>query len=177
MIVVSGTRRAGTSMWMRALKAAGLPAIGEAFPRDWATLFPEANPAGFFESSLVDGVNFTTNPDPLTGAWLDPAETAAVAVKIFLPGLQRTGFPYLGRVLLCCREWRAYHHSADRVRRLLQARGYQPALAMPQPPPALGWWGEWYLAVHDLLTRGYPARVVSYEEVISQPEVVVPAAL
>ena len=35
MIIVTGTKRSGTSMWMQILAAAGLPVFGEAFPRSW----------------------------------------------------------------------------------------------------------------------------------------------
>ena len=71
MIVVSGTGRSGTSMWMQVLAQAGLPILGEAFPGGWKELFGDANPRGFFESTLVSGINFTTNPDPVSGVLLD----------------------------------------------------------------------------------------------------------
>jgi len=35
VIVVTGTKRSGTSMWMQVLGAAGLPVVGDAFPADW----------------------------------------------------------------------------------------------------------------------------------------------
>ena len=72
MIIVTGTKRSGTSMWMQVMVAAGLPVIGEKFPRDWGEVFREANPGGFYESELMTGIYWETNPHPQTGAYLFP---------------------------------------------------------------------------------------------------------
>ncbi len=69
MIVVTGTKRSGTSMWMQILVNGGFPYIGEAFPRDWGSKIRDANPEGFYESALAGGVWWRTNPSPRTGAW------------------------------------------------------------------------------------------------------------
>ena len=65
MIFVSGTKRSGTSMWMQVLQAAGLPILGKAFPRNWGTgPLRDANPDGFYETLLRNGIYFATNPHP-----------------------------------------------------------------------------------------------------------------
>ena len=75
MVIVTGTRRSGTSMWMQLLQGAGFPAIGEAFPAQWATSIGEENPHGFWESQLRGGIYYATNPHPKTGTWLSPQHT------------------------------------------------------------------------------------------------------
>ena len=90
MVVVTGTKRSGTSLWMRMLIEAGLPSIGEAFPTVWGDSIRDANPHGFFESRLRRGIWFATNPDPRTGAYLHAGPTRLHAVKVFVPGVIRT---------------------------------------------------------------------------------------
>ena len=90
MIIVTGTKRSGTSMWMQVLAAAGFPTLGEAFPRDWGRTIREANPEGFFESPLRNGIYYATNPSPRTGAYLAPEATRRTVVKVFVPGLVKT---------------------------------------------------------------------------------------
>ena len=75
MIIVTGTKRSGTSMWMQLLTAAGFPPIGDAFPRNWETTLKDANPGGFWESELRRGIYYETNPDPKTGTYLFPEQT------------------------------------------------------------------------------------------------------
>ena len=87
MIVVSGTGRSGTSMWMNILKSAGVTVVGEEFPRDWADRISAANQEGFYESTLIMGINHTTNPDPTTGAHLTPEISRDMAVKVFIEGV------------------------------------------------------------------------------------------
>ena len=52
MILVTGTKRSGTSMWMQILIAAGFTNFGSAFPANWGESIKEANSKGFFESKL-----------------------------------------------------------------------------------------------------------------------------
>ncbi|MCB9569691.1 MAG: hypothetical protein H6710_21150 [Myxococcales bacterium] len=159
MIVVTGTKRSGTSMWMHVLVAAGLPYIGERFPGGWGELLREANPDGFFESELMIGVNFQTNPHPLTGAYLAPHQTRDHAVKIFIPGLVRSDVAFLDRVVATVRGWRDYVRSIRRV-------GVQDAVL----PPALEWWCSNFALIRDLAIRGYPAHVLSYDSFLRDPE-------
>ncbi|MCA9711328.1 MAG: hypothetical protein KDK70_36150 [Myxococcales bacterium] len=168
MIVVTGTKRSGTSLWMHLLVEAGLPFIGDRFPAGWPELLRQANPDGFFESELMAGVYFRTNPHPLTGAYLAPAQTREHAVKIFIPGLVRTDVAFIDRCLATVRSWREYVVSARRVRALAAAEGAPP----PEDgllPPALEWWCNNYALLRDLAIRGYPVHVVSYDGLLRDP--------
>ncbi|MEZ4380601.1 MAG: hypothetical protein R3A79_04605 [Nannocystaceae bacterium] len=159
MIIVTGTKRSGTSMWMHVLVAAGLPYIGERFPAGWGELLRDANPDGFFESELMIGVNFQTNPHPMTGAYLPPEQTRAHAVKIFIPGLVRTDVAFIDRCVATVRGWRDYVASVRRV-------GIDGAVL----PPALEWWCMNFSLIRDLAIRGYPAHVLSYDSFLRDPE-------
>ncbi|PCC74697.1 hypothetical protein [Nannocystis exedens] len=159
MIVVTGTKRSGTSMWMHVLVAAGLPCIGERFPAGWGELLRDANPDGFFESELMGGINYRTNPHPLTGAYLAPQATRDHAVKVFIPGLVRSDVAFLDRCIATVRDWREYVAS---IRRL---GGGDAGL-----PPALDWWCSNFALIRDLAIRGYPAHVVSYDSFLRDPE-------
>ena len=78
MIVVTGCRRSGTSLWMQMLAAAGLPIVGEPFAAELEAL-KDANPQGFFESEHRYGVQG------------DPGELRGQVVKMFVPGVVETG--------------------------------------------------------------------------------------
>lgn len=159
MIIVTGTKRSGTSMWMHALIAAGLPYIGERFPAGWGELLRDANPDGFFESELMIGVNYRTNPHPQTGAYLAPHQTREHAVKIFIPGLVRSDVAFLDRVVATVRSWREYVVSIRRV-----------GVGDSTLPPALEWWCSNFALIRDLAIRGYPAHVLSYDALLRDPE-------
>src|SRR5687767_12378620 len=115
MIIVTGTKRSGTSMWMQILQAAGYPLLGEAFPRDWGETIRDANRQGFYESPLRLGIYYATNPSPRTGAYLAPEETRRVAVKVFASGLVKTDLVYIDRVLASIRPFREYRQSLERL--------------------------------------------------------------
>jgi len=115
VIIVTGTKRSGTSMWMQALKAAGLPVLGEAFSGSWGESIRDANPKGFYESPFRQGVFYATNPDPKTGAYLRPEETKRVVVKVFVPGLIRTDIAYVDHVIATMRPWREYTRSIRKL--------------------------------------------------------------
>ena len=57
MVIVTGPKRSGTSMWMQVLRAGGLPVMGEAFLRHWGEFIRACNPGGFYESRLRGGLN------------------------------------------------------------------------------------------------------------------------
>lgn len=164
MIVVTGTKRSGTSMWMHLLIAAGLPHIGERFPGGWGDLLRDANPDGFFESELMVGINYRTNPHPLTGAYLAPQQTREHAVKIFIPGLVRSDVAFLDRVVATVRSWREYVASIHHLRS--SSERVDPAAL----PPALEWWCSNFALIRDLAIRGYPAHVLSYDSLLADPE-------
>jgi hypothetical protein len=164
MIIVTGTKRSGTSMWMHALVAAGLPCIGDRFPAGWSELLADANPDGFFESELVAGINWRTNPHPLTGAYLSPQQTKDHAVKVFVPGLVRSDVAFLDFVVATVRSWREYVVSTRRMRAMLSDDEADAIL-----PPALEWWNANYALIRDLAIRGYRVHVVSYEGFLRDP--------
>lgn len=127
MILVCGTKRSGTSLWMQMLGAAGYSIIGEAFPSVWEESIREANPRGFFESRLRQGVFFATNPDPESGEFIFPDPSKNHAVKVFVPGLVRTDYAFIDRVVGTMRHWSAYSTSLSRLYEL-EDRG-----PLPQP--------------------------------------------
>ncbi len=188
MIIVTGTKRSGTSMWMQILQAAGFPVIGERFPRKWEKTIRDANPAGFYESRLRQGIYFATNPNPKTGAFLHPKQTRRHAVKVFIPGLCRTDYAYLDRVLATMRDWREYTRSLERLYALEDAfnrtrplrdgeteEQRQGALARVAErrgklPPPIEWWFETYELVRDVATRRYPFHLVTYRRLLEDPD-------
>jgi hypothetical protein len=188
MIIVTGTKRSGTSMWMQILKAAGFPIIGDEFPKQWEQSIKGANPAGFYESKLRSGIYFKTNPHPLTGSFLHPDKTKHHVVKVFIPGLCRTDYAFLTRVLSTMRDWREYTASLNRLHALedeynrtrdlregeteekrqasmAKMRGRRGKL-----PPPVEWWFETYELVRDVATRRYPFHLVTYRRLLQDPE-------
>jgi len=180
MLVVTGTPRSGTSMWMQILVAAGFEALGEPFPGDWRALLAAANPDGYWESQLLGGIYYRTNPHPLTGAFLFPEQTRFHAVKILVPGLIRSDLAYLDRVIATVREWRSFAASRARLRELYDsAPGLEPQdrLLRLELPPALEWWVDNYGLIRDLATRRYAAHVCSYQSLLDDPEAAIAEVL
>jgi hypothetical protein len=178
MIVVSGTRRSGTSMWMQVLAAAGLPIVGERYPLDWETALGPLNRRGFFESTLRDGINYTTNPDPRSGVYLHPVETRCHVVKLFADGLVRSDLSFLDRVLVTVRPWREVAASFDRLIAIENvARGVDDHARPPRLSGALDWWRANFGVVRDVVLRRYAVHIQSHRVAIEQPERVVPKVL
>lgn len=175
MLIVTGTPRSGTSMWMQILVAAGFDAIGEPFPGDWRGLLASANPDGYWESQLLGGVYYRTNPHPLTGAFLFPDQTTFHAVKIMVPGLVRSDLAYIDRVIGTVREWRQFVASRERLRELYETQlsvGLEPheqAMRL-ELPPTLEWWVDNFSLLRDIATRRYAAHVCSYQSLVEDPE-------
>ena len=188
MIIVTGTKRSGTSMWMQILHAAGLPVIGEQFPDRFQRL-RRANPAGFWESRLRVGVYHASNPDPQTGIYLHPDDTRLHALKVFVPGLVRTDHAFLYRVIATVRPWREYVRSIKRMQALedevlharapadLAQRMQKRAEQRAALPPELEWWREMYALVRDMATRRYPAHLVTYAHLLESPRSEISAVL
>ncbi|WP_157595416.1 hypothetical protein [Plesiocystis pacifica] len=173
MLVVTGTPRSGTSMWMQILVGAGFEAIGEPFPGDWRELIAQANPDGFWESQLLGGIYYRTNPHPLTGAFLFPEQTTFHAVKVMIPGLVRSDLAYLDRVVGTVREWREFCASRERLQTMYrEAMGLEPQdeLFREQLPPALEWWVDNFALLRDIATRRYAAHVCSYQSLLDDPD-------
>ncbi|PRP96479.1 hypothetical protein [Enhygromyxa salina] len=173
MLIVTGTPRSGTSMWMQILVAAGFEAIGEAFPGDWRALLASANPDGFWESQLLGGIYYRTNPHPLTGAFLFPDQTNFHAVKIMVPGLVRSDLAYVDRVIGTVREWRQFAVSRTRLRELHREQAgleSHEAILRHELPPALEWWVDNFGLLRDIATRRYAAHVCSYQSLLEDPD-------
>lgn len=177
MIIVTGTKRSGTSMWMQLLLAAGFPPIGDAFPRNWETTLKEANPGGFWESELRRGIFYQTNPDPKTGTYLFPEQTERHAVKVFIPGLLKTDRAFIGHVVATIRPWRQYLSSVHRLyaieREAQEAARKDSSSPLPPPvvmSPIVEWWVENFSLISDIVTRRYPFYMVAYDSVLDAPE-------
>jgi hypothetical protein len=174
MIIVTGTKRSGTSMWMQLLTAAGFPPIGEAFPRSWDKTIKNANPGGFWESTLRRGIYHETNPDPATGAYLFPQATERHVVKVFIPGLIRSDRAFIGKVIATIRPWRQYVRSVTRLYDMEQeARNELTNGAAPAPvvmEPVIEWWVENFSLISDIVTRRYPFYMVAYDSVLTEPK-------
>ncbi|MDH3727560.1 MAG: hypothetical protein OER77_08525 [Myxococcales bacterium] len=177
MIIVTGTKRSGTSMWMQLLTAAGFPPIGNAFPRNWEKTIKDANPAGFYESELRKGIYYATNPDPKSGAYLFPEQTRRHAVKVFIPGLIKTDRAFIDRVVATVRPWRQYVRSLSRLytmeREAQSEARKKKESELPDPvfmSPVIEWWVENFSLFSDIVTRRYPFYVVAYESVLEDPD-------
>ena len=170
MIIVTGTKRSGTSMWMQILKAADFPIIGRAFSKDWEDTIKDANPEGFYESPLRHGINFQTNPLPNSDLYLHPQQTQTIAVKVFIPGLVRTDYAFLHRVIACMRPWREYAASLNRLyamereNRTIPEDGHLEFIH-----PVLEWWDENFSLVRDFIMRQFPLHVIPYQMVLRDP--------
>ncbi|HEY4119018.1 MAG TPA: hypothetical protein VGM56_14230 [Byssovorax sp.] len=173
MILVTGTKRSGTSTWMQILVGAGFVPFGDAFPRAWGdTALRKANVDGFYESTLRSGVYYATNPNPANGAYLFPEQVERHAVKVFIPGLVRTDRAYIGRVVATMREWREYEASVARLY-ALESEGAKGAPPRPHIAPALEWWWENFMLLRDVRTRRYAIHVQTYASLLADPERVV----
>ena len=185
MILVTGTKRSGTSLWMQILAGAGLPVIGDAFPAEWGESIRAANPNGFFESKLRQGIFYATNPEPKTGKFLHPKETRRHVVKVFIPGLCRTDYAYLDRVVGTLRRWRDYGSSLKRLYDLEDAHlekkgGDELEKARKRRPPLephVEWFWENYELIRDFSARRFPMRLYSYERLLEDPERIVDTVL
>lgn len=181
MIFVSGTKRSGTSMWMQVLRAAGLPVLGEAFPPAFVGPLKAANPDGFYESLLRNGIYFATNPHPVSGRYFLPEHVAGHAVKVFIPGVIRSERAYIGHLIANLRPWQEYEASILRLYAIedeaLRARGQAALEHRSQMPPAYEWWLENFALIRDITLRRYPARLLSYAQVLADPEATIAGIL
>ncbi len=176
MLIVTGTKRSGTSMWMQILTSAGFPAFGEAFPRNWSETIKDANPDGFYESILRQGIYYRTNPHPQTGAYFFPEQVERHVVKVFIPGLVRTDRAFIGSVVATVRHWREYHDSLERLYAMedearLENKGIDTR--PPRIPPIYEWWSENYSLIRDIVTRRFRVHVQSYDGLLFDPKTVI----
>ena len=176
MIIVTGTKRSGTSMWMQILIAAGFPPFGEAFPANWGQTLRDANPSGFYESLLRQGIYWRTNPHPRTGAYFFPEQVERHVVKVFIPGLVRSDRAYIGKVVATVREWREYESSLNRLYAMedqSRRERYPESKDPVRFHPVLEWWSENFALVRDIAIRRFPVHVQSYDGLLEQPEAVI----
>lgn len=176
MLIVTGTKRSGTSMWMQILIAAGFPPFGEAFPANWGQTIRDANPSGFYESLLRQGIYWRTNPHPRTGAYFFPEQVERHIVKVFIPGLVRSDRAYIGKVVATVREWREYEASLNRLYAMEDEARRARVPDSPNPvrfDPVLEWWTENFSLVRDIAIRRYPVHVQSYDGLLDDPEAVI----
>lgn len=165
-------------MWMQVLQAAGLPVIGEAFPLNWKDTLGSLNRGGFYESTLRDGINFTSNPHPKSGVYLHPDETRADVVKVFAEGVVHTEFAFLGRVLVTMRPWQAYTASMNRLWAVEDdVFERTPKRRPPQLHGALEWWRANYGLIRDVAMRGYSVHFQSWPATLRAPAEVIPSVL
>lgn len=173
MLIVTGTKRSGTSMWMSALGAAGFEPIGKAFPGSWGKTIREANSGGFFESLLRHGVHHGTNPNPETGRYIHHADTKGMAVKIFAGGFVRTHRAFIDHVVMSVRPWREYVRSLTRLYAMEHAAAEERlgGTLTPRvlPRPELEWWFDNFTLLEDLERRQFQSRVVTYDNALSDP--------
>lgn len=169
MLFVSGTKRSGTSMWMQVLRAAGLPVLGEAFPRGWDKTIKDANPDGFFESLYRDGVYWRTNPHPSTGRYLFEKEVRGYGCKVFVPGVIRTELAFIERVIANVREWREYESSLARLKAMEEGKRDPRLPELVAMPAAFEWWMENFALVRDLSIRRYRYCLSTYSQVLADP--------
>jgi len=176
MIIVTGTKRSGTSMWMQILIAGGFEPFGEAFPRQWGETIKDANPDGFYESILRRGIYYATNPHPRTGDYFFPEQVENHIVKVFIPGLVRTDRAFIGHVVATMRHWREYEASLDRLF-AMEDEARRAAKSDVKPPPrlpaVLEWWYENFALVRDIVTRRHKVHVQSYDGLLQDPGKVV----
>ncbi|MBA3550513.1 MAG: hypothetical protein H0T76_28900 [Nannocystis sp.] len=181
MIFISGTKRSGTSMWMQVLRAAGLPVLGEAFPPAFVGPLKAANPDGFYESLLRNGIYFATNPHPVSGRYFLPEHVAGHAVKVFIPGVIRSERAYIGHLIANLRPWQEYEASILRLYAIEDEAMRTSGQAVPehrsQMPPAYEWWLENFALIRDITLRRYPARLLSYARVLADPEATIAGIL
>ena len=175
MLFISGTKRSGTSMWMQVLQAAGVPILGKAFPRNWANVpLRQANPDGFYESILRQGIYFATNPHPRTGKYFLPEHVEGYAVKVFIPGVIRSERAYISQVVANIRAWREYERSILRLY-AMEDEARAPDIEAPfRFPPALEWWMENFALIRDISLRRYPSRLQAYDQIVERPAEVLP---
>ena len=176
MLIVTGTKRSGTSMWMQILTSAGFPAFGEAFPRNWGETLKDANPDGFYESILRQGIYYRTNPHPRSGAYFFPEQVERHVVKVFIPGLVRTDRAYIGSVVATVRHWREYHDSLERLYAMEDEARAEKTGVDTRPvriPPVYEWWSENFSLIRDIVTRRYRIHVQSYDGLLADPKTVI----
>jgi hypothetical protein len=176
MILVTGTKCSGTSLWMQILLAAGHAGFGDAFPSSSESSLREAKFDGFYASSFRDGIYYATNPNPRTGKYVFPEQVERHAVKVSPLGVVRTDRAYIRKVIATLRPWREYVVSVERLYALEDA-GRDPATNPVRFSPALEWFSENYALIRDVSMRRYAAHFESLGRAQREPERVITEVL
>jgi len=121
---------------------------------------------------------YATNPDPKNGGFLHPKDTRRHAVKVFIPGVIRSDYAYLDRVIASMRNWRDYGPSLQRLYAMedehLAQKGpehVENARRRRSPLPAhVEWFMENYDLIRDFSARRFPMRLHTYEKLLAEPE-------
>jgi hypothetical protein len=177
LIIVTGTKRSGTSMWMQILVEAGYDPIGKQFPATWEDNLKDANPSGFYESYFRKGINYHTNPHPETGAYLFPEASRRFVVKVFIPGLVRSDRTYIDQVVATMRPWREYESSIRRLCAMEEEQYGVSVTAATILPPHLDWWMENFALIRDIAIKKYPVSLSTYDALLDDPEKLVTETL
>lgn len=162
MIIVSGTYRTGTSLMCQVFEEAGFDVVGEKFPKAWKGVNFHLNKEGFYESRWIDaGIN-------KENCQLNADTSRLLACKVFTHGLPSTETEYMHKVILMLRDWREQHFSAE----VLDKTNRE---GMKKNPAAYYPAGYVYLInyskfLSDYIRRRYPALVVDYNDLLSNPQ-------
>jgi hypothetical protein len=181
MIIVTGTKRSGTSLWMQILERTGYPILGEKFPSEWGASIRDANPNGFYESTLRYGINWTSNPSK--DYYFAPEPYRNHAVKVFMAGLVRTDAAHIHKVVVTVRHWAEYGKSLRRLFDIEDA--YTASLqdeaertkrekAAKEGRGNMNEEDEWFLENYDFLRdynlRRYECQLTAYDDLVGDPE-------
>lgn len=188
MIVVSGTKRSGTSMWMQILTQAGFDFLGKQFMGKWEQSIGQANPEGFYESPFRYGIFPKNNPS--TAKYMHPKERKFQTIKIFASCIGKTELAFLHRVIVTLRPWREYSLSIQRLVDMedaytlqqpdkANAVSNQARVIIRHSPlrPALQWWRDNYRLFTDIYGRGYPVEIVTYDRLLSEHSTIIPEVI
>jgi len=166
---------------MQILEKGGFQILGEKFPAHWQNRIEKANPKGFYESTLVQGINYHTNPDPRSGSWIPPQKVTNFGVKIFADGLIKTDYAYITKVIFTIRKWQDCEASQKRMDEI---NGDHSELADADPnrqraarlPAGFSWWKANFSLLRDMQTRRCPVAAFSYAALLENPERIISAA-
>ena len=158
MIIVSGTKRTGTSLMMQMLQSAGFNVLGEKFPEKWDGKNNVKNPEGFYESKFIDdGVTNTNCP-------LAAQDHIQSAVKVFCPGVPNTDSRYIHKVVLMVRDWK------EQVQSWKELTEMNTGKKTLQYPDGYEYFFSYYDFIKDLNNRRYNTIVIDYNDLLKNPK-------
>jgi hypothetical protein len=160
MIIVTGTKRSGTSLMMQLLEKAGNPILGEKFPESWMAENKFKNPEGFYEDMSLVGNGANNASTTYT-----PDQLKYHGVKIFPEGLISSDIGYIDKVIYMVRDWKEQVESWKQ----LSSVNYRGKRKQWYPD---GY--EWFYlnnkVLNDYYKRKYSLLVVSHKDLLNSPE-------